>query len=75
MGELRASVAAPMGVVNVRLVDCHCHLSSLDFDGNLDYVLEKARKANVMALVVVAEHSREFEKIMLEIIDSNFKIQ
>nr|XP_025856870.1 putative deoxyribonuclease TATDN3 isoform X2 [Vulpes vulpes] len=31
---------------------------------DLDDVLEKAKKANVMALVMVAEHSGEFEKIM-----------
>ncbi|XP_038946528.2 putative deoxyribonuclease TATDN3 isoform X3 [Rattus norvegicus] len=46
------------------LVDCHCHLSAPDFDSDLDDVLEKARKANVMALVAVAEHAGEFEKIM-----------
>lgn len=46
------------------LVDCHCHLSASDFDNDLDDVLEKARKANVMALVAVAEHAGEFERIM-----------
>nr|XP_044998180.1 putative deoxyribonuclease TATDN3 isoform X2 [Jaculus jaculus] len=45
-------------------VDCHCHLSDPDFDSDLDDVLEKAKKANIMALVAVAEHSGEFEKIM-----------
>ncbi|XP_007109825.1 putative deoxyribonuclease TATDN3 isoform X2 [Physeter macrocephalus] len=53
-----------MEAVGVRLVDCHCHISAPDFDRDLDDVLEKAKKANVMALVVVAEHSGEFEKIM-----------
>nr|KAF6398181.1 TatD DNase domain containing 3 [Rousettus aegyptiacus] len=53
-----------MGAVGLGLVDCHCHLADPDFDRDLDDVLEKAKKANVMALVVVAEHSGEFEKIM-----------
>ncbi|XP_073073054.1 putative deoxyribonuclease TATDN3 isoform X2 [Manis javanica] len=53
-----------MGTEGGGMVDCHCHLSAPDFDGDLDDVLEKAQKANVMALVVVAEHSGEFGKIM-----------
>ncbi|XP_076998900.1 putative deoxyribonuclease TATDN3 isoform X10 [Tamandua tetradactyla] len=56
--------AAAMGAVGAGLVDCHCHVSTLEFDQDLDDVLEKAKKANVMALVAVAEHSGEFEKIM-----------
>ncbi|XP_069897631.1 putative deoxyribonuclease TATDN3 isoform X3 [Dipodomys merriami] len=53
-----------MKAVGLGLVDCHCHLSAPDFDSDLDDVLEKAKKANIMALVAVAEHSGEFEKII-----------
>ncbi|XP_036057894.1 putative deoxyribonuclease TATDN3 isoform X3 [Onychomys torridus] len=53
-----------MGTVGLGLVDCHCHLSAPDFNSDLDDVLEKAKKANVVALVAVAEHAGEFERIM-----------
>ncbi|XP_005374795.1 PREDICTED: putative deoxyribonuclease TATDN3 isoform X2 [Chinchilla lanigera] len=53
-----------MGASGVGLVDCHCHLSDPDFDSDLEDVLEKAKKANIVALVAVAEHSGEFEKII-----------
>ncbi|XP_055000597.1 putative deoxyribonuclease TATDN3 isoform X4 [Sorex araneus] len=53
-----------MGEPGAALVDCHCHLCAPEFDDDLDDVLEKAKQANVKALVVVAEHSGEFEKII-----------
>ncbi|XP_053166065.1 putative deoxyribonuclease TATDN3 isoform X2 [Hemicordylus capensis] len=45
-------------------VDCHCHLAAPEFQGDIEEVLEEAKKAKVLALVVVAEHSGDFEKIM-----------
>ncbi|XP_065257039.1 putative deoxyribonuclease TATDN3 isoform X1 [Emys orbicularis] len=45
-------------------VDCHCHLAAPDFEGDIEDVLEEAKKAKVLALVAVAEHSGEFEKII-----------
>lgn len=48
----------------MRAVDCHCHLAAPEFQGDIEVVLEDAKKANVLALVVVAEHLRDFEKII-----------
>ncbi|XP_055966772.1 putative deoxyribonuclease TATDN3 isoform X2 [Sorex fumeus] len=53
-----------MGEPGAALVDCHCHLCAPEFGRDLDDVLQKAKQANVKALVVVAEHAGEFEKIM-----------
>uniref|UniRef100_A0A6J0TW37 Deoxyribonuclease TATDN3 isoform X1 n=1 Tax=Pogona vitticeps TaxID=103695 RepID=A0A6J0TW37_9SAUR len=45
-------------------VDCHCHLAAPEFQGDIEYVLEEAKKSRVLALVVVAEHAGDFEKII-----------
>ncbi|XP_062980107.1 putative deoxyribonuclease TATDN3 isoform X2 [Elgaria multicarinata webbii] len=45
-------------------VDCHCHLAAPEFHGDIENVLEEAKKSKVLALVVVAEHSADFEKII-----------
>nr|XP_040055631.1 tatD DNase domain containing 3-like isoform X1 [Gasterosteus aculeatus aculeatus] len=45
-------------------VDCHCHISAGDFDKDIDEVVENSKKAGLLALVAVAEHSGEFEKII-----------
>ncbi|CAM5102834.1 unnamed protein product [Eretmochelys imbricata] len=45
-------------------VDCHCHLAAPDFERDIEDILEEAKKAKVLALVAVAEHSGEFEKII-----------
>ncbi|XP_019404997.1 PREDICTED: putative deoxyribonuclease TATDN3 isoform X1 [Crocodylus porosus] len=52
-------MAATAGVV-----DCHCHLAAPELQPDLEDVLRAAKEAKVLALVVVAEHSGEFEKIM-----------
>ncbi|KAL6105265.1 tatdn3 [Pungitius sinensis] len=45
-------------------IDCHCHMSAGDFDKDIDEVVENSKKAGLLALVAVAEHSGEFEKII-----------
>ncbi|KAK3538331.1 hypothetical protein QTP70_035220 [Hemibagrus guttatus] len=45
-------------------IDCHCHISAREFDDDIDSVVEQSKKAGVLALVAVAEHAGEFEKII-----------
>ncbi|XP_077138413.1 putative deoxyribonuclease tatdn3-B isoform X2 [Ranitomeya variabilis] len=45
-------------------VDCHCHLSAAEFSHDIDHVLDEARAVGVRAVVAVAEHSAEFEKVI-----------
>ncbi|XP_042189396.1 tatD DNase domain containing 3-like isoform X2 [Callorhinchus milii] len=45
-------------------VDCHCHLAAPDFTTDIDAVIDQAKKAGILALVAVAEHSEEFERLM-----------
>ncbi|XP_060686882.1 putative deoxyribonuclease TATDN3 isoform X2 [Hemiscyllium ocellatum] len=45
-------------------VDCHCHLAAADFLTDIDAVIEQAKKAGLLALVAVAEHSGEFERLI-----------
>ncbi|XP_069624620.1 putative deoxyribonuclease tatdn3-B isoform X2 [Ranitomeya imitator] len=45
-------------------VDCHCHLSAAEFSHDIDHVLDEARAVGVRAIVAVAEHSAEFEKVI-----------
>ncbi|XP_072313700.1 putative deoxyribonuclease TATDN3 isoform X2 [Eucyclogobius newberryi] len=47
-----------------RYVDCHCHISSGDFDKDLEDVIDRSKKAGLLAILAVAEHSGEFEKII-----------
>ncbi|XP_041072477.1 putative deoxyribonuclease tatdn3 isoform X2 [Carcharodon carcharias] len=45
-------------------IDCHCHLAAPDFLTDIDTVIEQAKKAGLLALVAVAEHSGEFERLI-----------
>ncbi|XP_071380628.1 putative deoxyribonuclease TATDN3 isoform X4 [Centroberyx affinis] len=45
-------------------VDCHCHISAGDFDKDIDEVIENSKKAGLLALLAVAEHAGEFDKII-----------
>uniref|UniRef100_A0A8D0HGE5 TatD DNase domain containing 3 n=1 Tax=Sphenodon punctatus TaxID=8508 RepID=A0A8D0HGE5_SPHPU len=54
-----ASTRTEMG-----MVDCHCHLAAPEFERDIEDVVEETKKAKVLALVVVAEHSGQFERIM-----------
>ncbi|KAG8584364.1 hypothetical protein GDO81_008798 [Engystomops pustulosus] len=45
-------------------VDCHCHLSAAEFSHDIEHVLDEAKAVGVQALVAVAEHSAEFDKVI-----------
>ncbi|AWP16140.1 putative chaperone activity of bc1 complex-like mitochondrial [Scophthalmus maximus] len=45
-------------------VDCHCHISAGDFDKDLDEVIESSRQVGLLAVLAVAEHAGEFDKII-----------
>ncbi|XP_056623846.1 tatD DNase domain containing 3-like isoform X2 [Triplophysa dalaica] len=45
-------------------IDCHCHISAADFDSDIVEVIEESKGAGLVALLAVAEHAGEFEKII-----------
>ncbi|XP_026163935.1 putative deoxyribonuclease TATDN3 isoform X2 [Mastacembelus armatus] len=45
-------------------VDCHCHISAGDFDKDIEEVIENSKQAGLLALIAVAEHAGEFDKII-----------
>ncbi len=46
------------------LVDSHCHLDYLDRDGDLDEVIERARRAGVGAMVTICTKLSEFDQVL-----------
>ncbi|XP_030248025.1 putative deoxyribonuclease TATDN3 isoform X2 [Sparus aurata] len=59
-----ANVLVPSAVHMHGYVDCHCHISSGDFDKDIEEVIESSKKAGLLALLAVAEHAGEFDKII-----------
>ncbi|XP_072906973.1 putative deoxyribonuclease TATDN3 isoform X3 [Hemitrygon akajei] len=45
-------------------IDCHCHLAAQDFLTDIDAVVEQSKKVGLLALVAVAEHAGEFERLI-----------
>eukprot|EP00066_Takifugu_rubripes_P023743 XP_011613009.1 PREDICTED: putative deoxyribonuclease TATDN3 isoform X1 [Takifugu rubripes] len=45
-------------------IDCHCHISARDFDKDIDEVIKNSQKAGLLALLAVAEHAGEFDRII-----------
>ncbi|XP_019728178.1 putative deoxyribonuclease TATDN3 isoform X3 [Hippocampus comes] len=45
-------------------LDCHCHIAAGDFDKDIETVIEDSKRAGLLALLAVAEHAGEFEKII-----------
>uniref|UniRef100_A0A915DVS7 Deoxyribonuclease TATDN3 n=1 Tax=Ditylenchus dipsaci TaxID=166011 RepID=A0A915DVS7_9BILA len=46
------------------MIDCHSHLADPAFTEDIDEVLERAKQANVIGVVVVAEFLGDFDKII-----------
>ncbi|XP_056446869.1 tatD DNase domain containing 3-like isoform X1 [Gadus chalcogrammus] len=46
------------------LVDCHCHISSEDFDKDIEEVIARSKQAGLLGILAVAEHHGEFDKII-----------
>ncbi|XP_054651691.1 tatD DNase domain containing 3-like isoform X8 [Dunckerocampus dactyliophorus] len=45
-------------------IDCHCHVSAGDFDKDIETVIERSKRAGLLALLAVAEYAGEFDKII-----------
>ena len=45
-------------------IDCHAHLSAIEFENDLDVVLEQAKKVRVKAILAVTEFKSEFQKVI-----------
>jgi TatD DNase family protein len=46
------------------MIDCHCHLADSRFDADLPAVIARAKAADVIAAVVVAESRGQFTKVL-----------
>ncbi|KAM9354523.1 putative deoxyribonuclease tatdn3 isoform 2-T2 [Pholidichthys leucotaenia] len=45
-------------------VDCHCHISALEFEEDLEDVIQRTREAGVKTLVAVTEEVGEFSRVL-----------
>ncbi|XP_030627583.1 putative deoxyribonuclease tatdn3 [Chanos chanos] len=50
--------------MDVAFIDCHCHISALEFVEDLDDVIKRTKEANVKALVAVTEYASDFERVI-----------
>ncbi|XP_030051909.1 putative deoxyribonuclease tatdn3-A isoform X1 [Microcaecilia unicolor] len=45
-------------------IDCHCHMTAIEFQQDVDVILEKSHEAGVKALISVTEQVDEFERVL-----------